>query len=108
MSCALPLAALITDRRLEEICRQRNARGSKFLLKPWSDAGGCERSQRAAFRRSSLFLEHEHILHAADVAFHSGDLRNVDQTPRAIIEPCHMEHERNRRRDLSADGFFLQ
>src|ERR1700730_6032871 len=70
----LPLTALVVDRRLVGVCVQRNASGSQFFLKRRPDAGGGERPQRAAFGRNSLLLEQEHILHADDVDFHSGDL----------------------------------
>src|SRR5215218_1196028 len=87
----------------EEARRQMDTHHLELLDELRADAGRLQATLDLALDDPGL-LEDEHVLHDDDVAFHALDLGDVDDLPRAVLEPALLDDQVDGRGDLLADG----
>src|SRR4051812_6702956 len=91
---------------LEYFRRKKDARSAKALEKLRTNSARLERSKDPSIRANAFPYETENTVHADDVFFETGDLRNIHDFSGAIAQARHLHDDRNRGGDLLAHRPF--
>src|ERR1035437_4558150 len=92
----------------EDAGRQNDTRDAELLEEPGTNPAGRENSNHLAVWPDALLVEGEDLLHADDVLFHAGDLRDACNFARTVAHTGSLHHDGEGRGNLLANGFFGQ